>query len=162
MMATRRSSQLLLAATLFCAEVLASAYAASLQHDIFERPPLETLKPSKSELVKPVKPPLPEWKPELRATITGGGAAMVNVDGRIVQIGQDIEGYRLIEVGDRTATFVRDNVRHTLHLNEIKPASAAASKSVVKTLDILRERNPAAVDAPLQPDDPRVVERRGG
>ena len=50
---------------------------------------------------------------------------MVNVEGRIVQMGQEMDGYRLIEVQDRTATFVRDKVRYTLALKAIVGAEAA-------------------------------------
>ena len=50
---------------------------------------------------------------------------MVNVEGRIVQMGQEMDGYRLIEVQDRTATFVRDKVRYTLALKAIGAAEAA-------------------------------------
>ena len=117
------------ARALVVASILAAASPAAqaLQHDLFDRPAPEALKPAAGTPVKTVTPPPPppEWKPELRAIIRGAGSAMVNVEGRIVQMGQEMDGYRLIEVQDRTATFVRDKVRYTLALKAIVGAEAA-------------------------------------
>ena len=106
--------------------VAAPLQAATLQHDLFDRPALEALKPVAGAAVKTASPPPvpPEWKPELRAIIRGGGSPMVNVEGRIVQMGQEIEGYRLVELQEREATFVKDKVRHTLVLKGVKAADA--------------------------------------
>lgn len=104
------------------------SHAAGLQHDLFARPALQALKPEQPQSVKTVAPapPPPEWKPELKAIITGGGTAMVNVEGRIVQMGQEMDGYRLVGVEERRAIFVRDKVRYTLLLNAVKGADAPA------------------------------------
>ena len=104
----------------------APAGAAGLRHDIFERPSVEALKPTGAAPVKtvPPSPPPVEWKPELRAIIDGKGGAMVNVEGRILQIGQEMDGYRLAEVHDRQATFVKDRTRYTLFLKSVRPSEA--------------------------------------
>jgi hypothetical protein len=135
---------------------LSVATAATLQHDLFARPALESLKPVQSEPVKTVKPvPPSEWKPELRAIITGGGSTIVNVEGRIVQIGQEIDGYRLIEVKDRRATFVKDKVRYTLDLSEVKgagaPAAALSAPAVAPAPPAAAPSAPAAPTAPPAP-----------
>lgn len=121
-------------------------YAATLRHDLFSRPSLETLKPAQPEPVKALTPPAPppkppEWKPELTAIISGGGSALVNVEGRILRIGQELDGYRLVEVQERQAIFVKDKVRYTLVLNHtkakrtptdsVKPAAAPAAPAPV-------------------------------
>lgn len=104
--------------------VAAPAGAAELRHDVFERPNAEVLKPTGAAPVKTLPPPPPpvEWKPELRAIIAGAGGGMVNVEGRILQIGQEIDGYRLAEVHDRQASFVKGRTRYTLYLKSVRPA----------------------------------------
>jgi hypothetical protein len=110
------------------------AHAAGPQHDVFERPKPRSLKPQDAETVKSMKPaPAPvEWKPELRAIISGGGNAWVNVEGRILQVGQDMDGFRLVEVQERRAVFMKDDVRYALDLPAVKAASRAASGPAVK------------------------------
>ena len=39
---------------------------------------------------------------------------MVNVDGVILEIGEEIDGFRLVEVREYEAVFVRDGARRTL------------------------------------------------
>ena len=157
------------------AAAASTALAGPLTHDLFKRPPLESLKPAQAESVKTVTPaPPPEWKPELRAIIAGNGTALVNVEGRIVQMGQEIDGYKLVEVQERRVTFVRDKVRYTLVLNAFKsgdaaapakaPEPAAASPSAgigtVKAADVVSK--PPAAEPPRAADDGKTNERRGG
>ena len=168
------------------------SHAAGLQHDLFARPALQALKPEQPQSVKTVAPapPPPEWKPELKAIITGGGTAMVNVEGRIVQMGQEIDGYRLVEVEERRATFVRDKVRYTLLLNAVrsaeapsgsatapaggavKPADAPAGSEIkaggtpaglgtLRTSDVLREPAAAQTESARAPAV-KAAERIGG
>ena len=42
--------------------------------------------------------------------MVAGSASMANVDGRLVAIGEEVEGHRLVEVTDRRAVFERDGV----------------------------------------------------
>jgi hypothetical protein len=160
---------------LACAVAAGSGtHAASLQHDLFERPPLEALKPVQPQTVKTVTPAPPpaEWKPELRAIITGSGTAMVNVEGRIVQMGQEIDGYRLAEVRERHATFIRDKVRYTLYLNPVraadappvavKAADAPSAIGHVRTSDVISKGSPSAPDARRTTEEPKKIDRSGG
>lgn len=135
------------------ASYAAPGHAAGLQHDLFARPALEALKPGQSQSVKTVTPaiPPPEWKPELRAIIAGAGTAIVNVEGRIVQMGQEMDGYRLVEVQERRAIFVKDKVRYTLLLNAVKGADAPTGAGSVRTAESAtsgENRNPRGSDAP--------------
>lgn len=133
-------------------------HAATLQHDLFSRPSLDTLKPAQQETVKAVTPPAPppeppEWKPELKAIISGGGSALVNVGGRIFRIGQDVDGYRLVEVQERQATFVKDKVRYTLVLNATKAARPPTGGVKAGSAPAA----PAAVPAPVLAPPPQAT-----
>ena len=138
---------------LLLASLLAAAppAAQALQHDLFARPALDALKPASGAPVKTVTAPPPptEWKPELRAIIRGAGGAMVNVEGRIVQMGQEMDGYRLVDVQDRTATFVREKVRYTLALKSLRPAEAAPA--VAKPVEAPTASSKTAEAAPGEP-----------
>ena len=156
MMASRARFLLWMCAFAAAAPAAVGSHAASLQHDIFARPPLEALKPEGAQPVKTVTPalPPPEWKPELRAIITGGGTAMVNVEGRIVQMGQEIDGYRLVEVHQRRATFVKDKVRYTLALGEVRAPGAAAAAPAVAPAPASAPANAAPPAPPTAPGLP--------
>ena len=56
----------------------------------------------------------PPWSPELRGTLVSPWGPMVNVDGVILEIGEEIDGFRLVEVREYEAVFVRDGARRTL------------------------------------------------
>lgn len=56
------------------------------------------------------------WRPQLRAIVAAGGASMVNVGGRLLRIGDETDGYRLVEVRERSAVFVRQGARVELGL----------------------------------------------
>jgi hypothetical protein len=103
------------------------SHAAGPQHDVFERPKPRLLKQHDAESVKAQKAPAPpaDWKPGLRAIIQGSGGAWVNVEGRILQVGQAIDGFRLVNVEERRAVFVKDEVRYTLDLPDVRGASRA-------------------------------------
>jgi hypothetical protein len=50
-----------------------------------------------------------------------GAKSIVNVGGELVQIGEQINGYRLVEVREESAVFVNDKKRVTLSLRAIGP-----------------------------------------
>jgi len=54
--------------------------------------------------------------PKLRAVVRAGPHSMVNLDGAILALGDSAEGYRLVEVRDYSAVFVKDGVRRELAL----------------------------------------------
>ena len=47
----------------------------------------------------------------LRATMAAGANSLVNIDGRIVAIGEVYAGYRLVSVGEGSAVFVRNGIQ---------------------------------------------------
>ncbi len=106
---------------------LARAQAAGLRHDVFGRPALENPQhartvPGQTDAVEDTAPP---WNPELRAVIVAGRNSLANVDGALVRIGGEIDGYRLTEVREREAVFVKGKKRHTLALRGIREPDAA-------------------------------------
>ncbi len=75
-----------------------------LRFDPFAQPDLE-------------RPPVaakPRWSPELRATLEAGPQSMANLGGTILNIGEEAHGYRLIEVGEGDAIFLKGNARVVL------------------------------------------------
>ncbi len=54
---------------------------------------------------------------QLRATVVDGSESMANVGGVIVKMGEELNGYRLIEVGERQAVFEREGTRRVLHMD---------------------------------------------
>lgn len=73
---------------------------APLAHDPFMRPAL---------VEHPPAPAQPESAPplELRAILAAGSASSVDVGGRIVHVGEEIEGFRLTAVSEDGAVFER-------------------------------------------------------
>ena len=53
---------------------------------------------------------------ELRAVMTGGARPLVNLGGTILGIGDNVEGFRLVEVRERSAVFARGGNRVELAL----------------------------------------------
>jgi hypothetical protein len=101
----------------------AQAQAQSLRHDVFARPVLDKPAPVGSA---GQAAPKPVWNPVLRAVIVAGRDSLANVDGSIVRIGEQIDGYRLVQVREHEAVFLKTTRRYTLMLADIKGADAAA------------------------------------
>ncbi len=53
---------------------------------------------------------------ELRAVMAGGARPLVNLGGTILGIGDSVDGFRLVEVRERSAVFARDGNRVELAL----------------------------------------------
>jgi hypothetical protein len=135
-MSTGRSLCLRCAA-IALAQLCAPAYAQAqnLQHDVFARPALSSLQrlhPEPAPDSAP-QPPKPAWNPVLRAVIVAGRGSLANVGGVIVGIGGIIDGYRLVQVRESEATFVKDGKRYTLKLGAIEDAGAARAAPAAST-----------------------------
>ncbi|MGP1677354.1 MAG: hypothetical protein ACTS6J_09375 [Burkholderiales bacterium] len=59
---------------------------------------------------------VPVLTAELRAVMTGGARPLVNLGGTILGIGDNVDGFRLVEVRERSAVFARDGNRVELPL----------------------------------------------
>ena len=64
----------------------------------------------------PAAAQVPVLKAELRAVMVGGARPLVNLGGTILGIGDSVDGFRLVEVRERSAVFVRDGNRVELPL----------------------------------------------
>ena len=155
-MSARLRRVLYLSAGLACLPGLAPAQADGLKHDPFARPVLAP-RPAPAAPVPgdSVKAPVPEpvWKPELRAVMVAGPKSIVNVAGVLVRIGEQIDGYRLVEVHEETAVFVNNKKRVTLSLRGIEPLRNPPPRQDDREM---KERR----DAPPSQDDRGVAQRR--
>jgi hypothetical protein len=82
----------------------------SLQRDPFKRPSLAPVANARSAGTE--NPVL-----DLRGVIYDSRQPLANIDGQIVGIGDFIEEYRLVKVGEREATLVKNGKRITLKLD---------------------------------------------
>lgn len=57
------------------------------------------------------EPPPKAWQPRLRAVVVAGNRSMVSVEGSIIFLGEQIDGFRLVQVEERSATFSKNGVR---------------------------------------------------
>jgi hypothetical protein len=62
----------------------------------------------------------PVWRPELRAVLVAGDRSMADVGGIIVKLGGEVDGFRLVEVRDRKAVFLKNGTRLTLSIDRNK------------------------------------------
>ena len=86
--------------------IVPMAFAESmLKHDPFARP-LMALTPTNTaaDTQANVQDETP-WNPTLSAVMVAGKSSLVNLDGLILRLGEEKEGYRLIQVKDREAVF---------------------------------------------------------
>ena len=60
----------------------------------------------------------------LRAVLVAGPKSIVNLGGVILQIGESTNGYRLLEVGEGTATFNRKGEKIVFSLYETEPVKS--------------------------------------
>ncbi len=158
---THRSRVLVyLAAALACGSGSGWAQADPLKHDPFARPALRKATPPPLALQRDggggIAASLERaWKPELAAVMVAGSKSAVSIDGTMVRIGELIDGHRLVEVHEQTATFVKNRKRVTLTLrameatgapaarkDESTPAQPASGKADERDTEARAERNP--------------------
>lgn len=84
-----------------------------LRHDPFRTPA-----PAPAPVAAAAEPAAPPrvlaWHATLRAVLVDGERSLANVDGVMVPLGKEVDGFRLVEVADGRAVFVRDGQRFTL------------------------------------------------
>lgn len=66
--------------------------------------------------------------PKLIAVIVDGKKSLVNLNGTIIGIGEDKDGYRLIRVLDRKAIFKKRNKWVVLEMSSLKPGNERGSQ----------------------------------
>lgn len=63
-------------------------------------------------------PSAPDWK--LRAVLYAGDQSMINVNGEMISVGEELEGYRLLQIQEREAEFVKQGVKFVVTMDEGK------------------------------------------
>jgi hypothetical protein len=91
--------------------------------------------------------------------MVAGPKSAVSIDGTIVRIGEVINGHRLVEVHEQTATFVKNRKRVTLSLRAMEAAPAAASTRKDERAAPARADTQTRQDAPANADDRVTAER---
>ena len=113
----RWNSQLLalVMLTVFSSVGLASG-ASELKYDPFayleNSSKIASLKATRNAaIVAPVT-----WRRKLLATIVAGKQSVANIDGKVVRLGEKIDGYALIAVKKKTAIFEKNKKRIVLKM----------------------------------------------
>ena len=88
-----------------------------LRHDPFVRPQLSTSPHHRAgDPILPAEGNGETWNPQLSATMMAGRESMVTVDGAIVKLGGEINGYRLVRVRNHEATFQKGGTKIVLKM----------------------------------------------
>lgn len=118
-MSNGRRTPFYLSAGLICLSGVAGVQADNLKHDPFVRPLLLPQPTSAAQASASAA------KPELRAIMAAGPESIVNIEGVLLRRGEQFNGYRLLEVHEETAVFIKNNKRVTLSLHGIEPLRIA-------------------------------------
>jgi hypothetical protein len=77
----------------------------TILHDPFKKPVF--MQPSiKSKTVTKKLRQQPSWKPRLLMTLRAAEGSMANIGGQLVQLGEKVNGYKLIKVDEREVVLV--------------------------------------------------------
>ena len=86
--------------------------APELRNNPFARPPSAVTMPFRSD----TRTDGPTPALELRATLVGTWNKLANVGGKIVRPGDDVAGYKLVQVFEDRAVFSREGNRLTIYV----------------------------------------------
>ncbi|MDO9393102.1 MAG: hypothetical protein Q7T42_03895 [Methylotenera sp.] len=119
--------------TLIVVGVISTAFAGeTLKNDPFARPLLSATLPNNAEnTAVNIEEEMP-WHPTLSAVMLAGRHSMVTLDGAILKIGEEKDGYRLVQVKDHEAVFKKGKKRIVLKM-ETGP-KADPNSSIEKSL----------------------------
>lgn len=87
--------------------------APRLAHNPFARPPSEA---TLAEAGPVILTESGEETVELNATLVGLRSGLANIAGRIIRPGEEVDGFRLVEVYEDRAIFVRHGRRMTVYV----------------------------------------------
>jgi len=88
----------------------------TLQHDPFIRPQLSAAGHGKTGATGTAAAEEIPWQPRLTAVLVAGKNSLVNLQGEIIGLGEEKDGYRLIEVRDQQAVFRKGKKRVVLNM----------------------------------------------
>jgi hypothetical protein len=92
---------------------LPSRAAEPLRHNLFARPTLAALAAAPADAA-PVNVPTAAWNPRLTAVMVAGPASLANIDGTLLRIGEEVDGYRLLSVAEGEAVLYKNGQRYVL------------------------------------------------
>jgi hypothetical protein len=104
---------LLLGAVCMCSQASADVL---LKHDPFARPLLPVLLPNNTATTNVEAEAEAPWSPELIAVMVSGKNSLVNLDGVILKIGEEKDGYRFVQAKDHEVVFKKGNKRIVLNM----------------------------------------------
>lgn len=87
--------------------------APRLANNPFARPPSTVIR---TEIGSIISTETGEETVELNATLVGSKSGLANVAGRIIRPGEEVDGFRLVEVYEDRAVFVRHGRRITVYV----------------------------------------------
>jgi hypothetical protein len=147
-----------------------------LQHDPFARPALTGLqhasKPGPGRNGEPTGASTRRLK--LQAVMVAGPKSIANVDGKMVRIGDEVYGYRLVEVHERGAVFEKNKTRVVVSIHRDSAQApdtgqdkdAAPTRSPAQPSTTPQDKDAAALRSPAQPSisqqDKNSMPLRGG
>jgi len=111
-MNTLRYFNLAIAMTVLLDSDTSASEPQDLAHNPFVRPPSEVT----MEMRNPVQADGTVAPLDLRATMVGATDRLANVGGRTLRPGDDVQGYKLIQVYEDKAIFLRDGNRLTVYV----------------------------------------------
>jgi hypothetical protein len=92
---------------------MATQAGAQMRRDPFARPAGAVAAPAADSAAAPV----PVAPPRLRAVMFEPGKSLVNIDGRILAVGDSFDDYRIAAIGERSATLLRRGLRSVIVLD---------------------------------------------
>ena len=124
MIRARRLLSLGIAAVLSGLPESSLAQEEKLRHDLFARPALTGMQRVSPPAAGGPTAAEPRRKFKLQAVMVAGPSSIANVDGVMVRIGDEVHGYRLVEVHERRAVFEKNKTRFTVSVQSDGPARA--------------------------------------
>lgn len=115
-------------ATLFALPGIACGEPGELRHDPFARPQITSPQAQDARPASSAEAAEPAWRPQLRAVVAAGPDSMVNVEGTVVALGGQIDGFRLVAVEERRVVFSKDGVRVELAIGDRTDRKEAGRK----------------------------------
>ena len=112
-----------------------------LQHDPFARPALAGLQHASRPGRNGEPTAASTRRLKLQAVMVAGPKSIANVDGTMVRIGDQIYGYRLVEVHERGAVFEKNKARFVVSI----------SRDAARAPDTWQDKDAAAMHSPAQP-----------
>jgi len=109
-----KNQTLALIACLAGAAGMAAAADTAPRHDLFARPKL-----APEAAGEPASAARSDWHPPLRAIVLAGERSLVKIGNVVVELGGEIEGWRLVRVAEDKAVFTRGRQRVALTMGGV-------------------------------------------